>query len=69
MKVRVTKSFPWAQDGNHVRTVKVGEVLEGRGAVVAMQLGAGEALPEQSAAKAPEPTKVSPPQPEHKRGR
>ena len=42
MPVKVTKEFKWAEDGNHVRTVKVGEVLEGRGAVVALQLSCGE---------------------------
>jgi len=53
MKVKVTKSFPWAQDGNHVRIVKAGEVLEGRGAEVALQLSSGEEVKE----PAPEPSK------------
>jgi hypothetical protein len=42
MKVKVTKEFDWAPDGNHVRKVKVGEVLEGRGAEVALHLKSGE---------------------------
>jgi hypothetical protein len=54
MKVKVTKPFPWAPDGNHVRNVKAGEVLEGRGAEVALQLNSGEKL-------ATEPEKAQPP--------
>lgn len=46
MKVKVTKDFLWAPDGNHVRAVKAGEELEGRGAEVALQLGKGEELRE-----------------------
>ena len=52
MKVKVTKPFNWAPDGNHVHAVKAGEVLEGRGAVVAMQMNAGEEVREEPA-KAP----------------
>ncbi len=44
MRVKVTKEFPWAPDGNHVRYVKPGEVLEGRGAEVALAMQAGEAV-------------------------
>jgi hypothetical protein len=50
-KVKVTKTFPWAADGNHVRYVKPGEVLDGRGAEVALQMGAGEVLPEAEPAR------------------
>ncbi len=39
MKVQVTKSFKWAPDGLHTRDVQVGELLEGRGAEVALDLG------------------------------
>lgn len=39
MRVKVTKSFKWAADGNNVRLVQEGETLEGRGAVVALELG------------------------------
>lgn len=46
MRVKVTKDFKWAPDGNHVRTVKAGEELEGRGAQVALQLSSGEELRE-----------------------
>jgi hypothetical protein len=63
MKVRVTKQFPWAPDGNHVRTVKVGEVMEGRGAEVAMQLASGELLTEQAPPKEPAKSPVKPPEP------
>jgi hypothetical protein len=48
MKVKVTKEFDWAPDGNHVRKVKVGEVLEGRGAEVALHLKCGEEVREES---------------------
>lgn len=61
-KVKVTKGFPWAPDGNHVRYVKVGEVLEGRGAEVALQMGAGEVLPETE----PKPQPTAPEHPKHK---
>jgi len=53
MKVKVTREFKWAPDGNHIRTVNVGEVLEGRGAEVALQLRSGEEVKE----SAPEPSK------------
>lgn len=53
MKVEVTKSFPWAPDGNNVREVKVGEVLEGRGASIALELKCGRAVEEKPAAPAP----------------
>ena len=55
MKVKVTKYFPWAEDGNHVRTVKVGEVLEGRGAEVALQMKCGEEVREPSKPSAAPP--------------
>jgi hypothetical protein len=64
-KVKVTKDFPWAEDGNHVRTVKVGEMLEGRGAEVAIQLGSGEVLPEPEA----KPQAAPPETPPKHRGR
>lgn len=57
MKVKVTKEFQWAPDGNHVRTVKVGEVLEGRGAEVALQLLSGEEVREPPRGPAPTPGK------------
>lgn len=57
MKVKVTKEFKWAPDGNHLRTVKVGEELEGRGAVVALQLACGEELRESPKGPAPAPSK------------
>lgn len=44
MKVKVTEEFPWAPDGNHVRYVKPGEVLEGRGAEVALEMLSGEVV-------------------------
>jgi hypothetical protein len=56
VKVKVTKEFRWAHDGNHVRTVKVGEELEGRGAEVALQLASGEEVRE-SSKPAPPPSK------------
>jgi hypothetical protein len=56
MKVKVTKAFPWAEDGNHIRTVKAGEVLEGRGAEVALQLSSGEEVREQPKPPTPAPT-------------
>lgn len=62
MKVEVTKSFLWAPDGNHVRTVAVGELLEGRGAEVALQLGSGYVLAE--ASKAEETAEPKPTTPE-----
>lgn len=46
MRVKVTKEFKWAPDGNHVRTVRVGEELEGRGAEVALQLSSGDEVRE-----------------------
>jgi hypothetical protein len=46
MKVKVTKDFPWAPDGNNVRLVRAGEVLEGRGAEVAIQMKCGEEVRE-----------------------
>lgn len=46
MKVKVTKEFPWAPDGNHVRHVQPGEVLEGRGAEVALAMNSGEVVAE-----------------------
>jgi hypothetical protein len=62
MKVKVTKAFNWAEDGNHLRTVKVGEVLEGRGALVALQLSSGEEVREPQKPPAPEPGKKPEPQ-------
>ena len=44
MRVEITRSFQWAEDGNHVRTVAVGEVLEGRGASVALDMKCGRPL-------------------------
>jgi hypothetical protein len=44
MKVTVTKSFNWFPDGNHLRVVEVGEVLEGEGARVALELKSGEEI-------------------------
>lgn len=44
MRVQVTRSFEWAPNGTHVRTVKVGEVLEGRGAEVALELKCGSPI-------------------------
>ena len=55
-KVKVTKEFPWAPDGNHVRVVKAGEVLEGRGAEVALQMKSGEEVREEpKPAESPKP--------------
>lgn len=53
MKVRVTKRFLWAPDGNTVRAVEVGEVLEEQGAEVAMSLRACEVIEEKSLSSAP----------------
>lgn len=61
MKVKVTKEFPWAPDGNHVRKVKVGEVLEGRGAEVALQLHSGEVLQQAELVRPPAPSHQEPP--------
>jgi hypothetical protein len=52
MKVMVTKEFAWAPDGNHVRYVKPREVLDGRGAQVAIEMQCGEALTEAAGAAA-----------------
>lgn len=41
MRVEVTKTFRWAPDGNHVVDVEAGQVVEGRCAEVALQLGSG----------------------------
>lgn len=57
MRVKVTKEFKWAEDGNNVRTVKVGEELDGRGAAVALQLSSGEEVREPSKPPAPAPHK------------
>jgi hypothetical protein len=40
-KVEVVKAFLWAPDGIRVREVPVGEVLEGEGAEIAMQMKCG----------------------------
>lgn len=57
MRVKVTKDFKWAPDGNHIRTVRAGEELEGRGAEVALQLSSGEEVREAPKAPAPTPSK------------
>jgi hypothetical protein len=57
MPVKVTKEFKWAEDGNHVRTVKVGEVLDGRGAEVALLHASGEEVREPPKPVAPTPHK------------
>lgn len=44
MRVQVTKDFHWAPDGNNVRLVAVGEVLEGRGAEFALELKSGRVV-------------------------
>lgn len=59
MRIKVTKEFKWAPDGNNVRTVKVGEELEGRGAEVALQLSSGEEVREPPKAPASKPSKGS----------
>lgn len=83
MRVEVTRSFKWAPDGNNVRDVAVGEVLEGRGAEVALQLSSGRQLadvvaaeaaelaapaePSAAAAEPPAPTPAAPTPPARKR--
>lgn len=57
MRVKVTKEFKWAPDGNYVRTVRVGEELEGRGAEVALQLSSGEEVREHAKHPAHNPGK------------
>jgi hypothetical protein len=44
MRVQVTKEFLLAEDGNTVREVQAGEVLEGEGAEHALRQGKGEQL-------------------------
>jgi hypothetical protein len=61
--VRVTRDFLWAPDGITARAVRVGEVLEGEGAEIALQMGAGAVLSEasqESRAQAPAQGEVSP---------
>lgn len=53
MRVRVTKEYLWAPDGIHARLVQVGEEFEGEGAEVALQMGAGEPIGEDSKAVEP----------------
>lgn len=62
LKVKVTKSFPYAADGIHVRTVEVGEVLEGKDAEVALCTygGCGEVVPETPPTPADPPKKEEP---------
>jgi hypothetical protein len=62
MRVEVTKSYKWAPDGNHVREVQVGEVLEGRGAEIALELRCGRELPgnAESALPAGSPSETPP---------
>ncbi len=55
MKVIVNKTFKWAPDGIHVRDVLVGEVLEGRGAQVTLDMQCGEVVDEEPPAKQAEP--------------
>lgn len=43
-RVEVTKAFRWAPDGIHAREVEIGEVLEGEGAEIALQMGCGQEL-------------------------
>lgn len=52
MRVHVTRQYLWAPDGIHVRTVEVGEVLEGEAADIALQMGAGKVLDEERSASA-----------------
>ena len=66
MKVRVTKAFPWAADGNTVRMVQVGEVLEERGAVVALQMKAGVVLDDEPPVEGAKPPPANKPKPKPK---
>jgi hypothetical protein len=52
MRVEVVKSYLWAPDGIRVREVQIGEVLEGEGAEIAMQMGCGRELKAEPAAPA-----------------
>lgn len=54
MRVRVTREYLWAPDGIHVRTVAVGEVLEGEGAEIALQMKSAEIIGEPQAEKSVE---------------
>jgi hypothetical protein len=49
MRVEVVTSYLWAEDGIHAREVAVGEVLEGEGAEIAMQMGCGRELVDEGA--------------------
>jgi hypothetical protein len=69
MRVEVRKSFLWAPDGNHVRTVAVGEVLEGEGARHALAMGDGLALEEESKALEGAPLNAAAPRAPRNKGR
>lgn len=56
MKAKITKAFKFSPDGNSVRDIAVGDVVEGRCAEVAVQSGWGE----EEAAPAPAPVPVPP---------
>jgi hypothetical protein len=59
-RVEVTKTFLWAPDGNHVREVPVGEVLEGEGAEIAMQMQSGRVLDDETAVGAAPDNRAAP---------
>lgn len=58
MKVKVTKAFRWAREGIYVIDVAPGEVVDGRAAEIALEMGRGqplvEAMPAAPVAPAPE---------------
>jgi hypothetical protein len=59
MRVRVTREYLYAPDGIHVRTVEVGEELEGVDAQVALDMKAGEVLAESGEESGEEPAEAS----------
>jgi hypothetical protein len=63
MRVRVNKEFLWAPDGNNVRTVCVGDELDGEGARVALIHGEATPLdpPEEKAREAASENKAARP--------
>jgi hypothetical protein len=54
MSVRVTKDFRWTPDGVRTQTVRAGDVVEGRAAEVALEMGCGVVEGEKAKPAAPE---------------
>jgi hypothetical protein len=66
MRVEVVKPYLWAPDGIHVREVQVGEVLEGEGAEIAMQMKSGRVLDAEKAFEAVPENRAVPRAPRNK---